>query len=234
MEIHEYINTSPKLKELFKGISKEDLNYFELVFLKPDDYLLNKHGTTGYLYFITKGICGIFHELENGEQYCTYKIVPYNIIGLSEMIPGEIDTRIANVIALSDLVTIRIKKVFFTKIKVKYIDFYDKCVRLVIHRLHNDLSMHIECKKYSSMLNVVSYLIYTYNLYVYVSTNHDDLVYISETRQMIADYTGLSKRSVNSTFEKLKLLGLVEIIKGKIYISKYQYEKLLEYKDENI
>jgi DNA-binding transcriptional regulator LsrR (DeoR family) len=50
---------------------------------------------------------------------------------------------------------------------------------------------------------------------------------------MIADFTGISERSVNSTIELLKNINLVTVDRQKLYINEMQYENLLEYKFHN-
>ncbi len=115
----------------------------------------------------------------------------------------------------------------------KYPEFYNLVIHNIIKRLHDTLSEHVECKKYDAHANIVSYLIYCYDLYAKV--HHKDYqgkVKINETREMISDFIGISIRSVNSTMEVLKSENLITVSHGKILVDKEQYERLKEYKTE--
>ncbi len=233
MEIEQYIKRDEDIKDLFQSMSILDLAKFEKKTYKQNEYLINKNCSANNIFFIFEGICGILQDLVNGETYCSYKINSLAIIGLSEILPKKSKIRIADVIAVSDVVAFSINKSCFKKFQIKYPNFYNRCIQIIIERLHQNLMVHIECKKYNAKLNIVSYLIYTYKLYCKVSKLNNKGVYINETRQMIADFTGISERSVNSTIELLKNRDLVTVERQKLYINESQYENLLEYKFHN-
>jgi CRP-like cAMP-binding protein len=152
---------------------------------------------------------------------------------LSEILPEKTKIRVADVVVVSDVLAFSISKLDFKKYQIKYPDFYNRCIQIIIERLHQNLMVHIECKKYNAKLNIVSYLIHTYKLYCKLPRSNNNGVYINETRQMIADFTGISQRSVNSTIEFLKNINLVTIDRQKLYIDENQYKNLLDYKYNN-
>jgi CRP-like cAMP-binding protein len=228
-----YIRKDDELKKLFQSVIASDLAKFEIKSYKVNEYLINKDCSAQNIFFVVEGVCGIFHELINGESYCSYKINSLNIIGLSEILPKKANYRKADVIAVSDVVVLAINKSYFKKFQIKYPDFYNRCINLIIERLHQNLMVHIECKKYNAKMNIISYLIHSYSLYKKLPKLTDKGVLINETRQMISDFTGISQRSVNSTIEVLKNINLVTVVHQKLYISDEQYEALLEYKLEN-
>ena len=60
----------------------------------------------------------------------------------------------------------------------------------------------------------------------------NDYVLINEKRQQIADEMGMSIKTVNRGIKKLKEDNLITIIKGKIYIDKNQYLKMIRILEE--
>lgn len=233
MLIEQYIKKDEELEKLFHSLTSSDLLRFELKEYKANDFLINKDSSANYIYFIFEGVCGIMQELLNGEAYCSYKINSLAIIGLSEILPKQSSIRKADVIAVSDVIAFSIDKNNFKKFQIRYPDFYNRCIQVIIERLHQNLMVHIECKKYNAKLNIVSYLIHSYKLYCKLARVNKNGVFINETRQMIADFTGISQRSVNSTIEVLKNINLVTVEHQKLYINTQQYEALLEYKIKN-
>lgn len=233
MLIEDFIKKDEELQELFQSVSVLDLAKFERKTYKTNEYLINKDCCANNIFFIFEGICGILKDLANGESYCSYKINSIAIIGLSEILPKKTKIRVADVIAISDVTAFSISKSYFKTFQIKYPDFYNRCIQIIIETLHQNLMVHIECKKYNAKLNIISYLIHCYKLYYKLPQFNNNGVFINETRQMIADFTGLSERSVNSTIELLKTLNLVTVDHQKLYINKNQYENLLEYKFNN-
>lgn len=232
MDREKYLNKNPFLQELFGNFTKEDFEKIDVAYYASDMKIIRRHSSSKYIYLIVNGICGIFNELDNGEIFCYYKISNYDVIGLSEVLV-ENNLRNADIRTLTDVVAFKIDKIDLKNWMVKYPDFYYKIINNVINRLHNTLRKHIECKKYSSHANIVSYLIYSYKLYKKIyNENYKGDVKINETRDMISDFIGISIRSTNNSIEILKNKNLVTIKYGKIYINHEQYINLVKYKEE--
>lgn len=226
------ISEKPFLQELFADFTNLDLEKIEVMYYASDMTMIMRNTSSDYVYLIINGICGIFNDIDNGEYFCYYKISNFDVIGLSEVLAGN-DTRYANIQTLTDVVTFKIFKQDLKKWMVKYPDFYNRIIQNTLNRLHNALRDHIECRKYSSHVNVVSYLINSYNLYKKIyKENYDGYVKINETRDMISDFIGNSIRSTNSSIEIVKKLNLVNIKLGKIYINHKQYMNMIKYKEE--
>lgn len=227
----EYMYDKPALKKFFEGIDEADIAQLELVHYATGLTIIHKDSSAEYIYIIVNGICGTFRELVNGEQFCTYKISTLDVIGMSEILEALQVSRYAEVRTLTDVSAFKIKKEYLKGWMQKYPDFYNKLVMGIINRLHNTLSKHVECKMYNAHTNVVSYLIYSYDLYCHnYEDDHCDAVKINETREMIRDFLGMSVRSINSSVEKLKTLDMVSVKRGKIYMTKGQYDKMVDYR----
>lgn len=227
----DYMKNRPLLKQLFKEFQDEDLAHIELVYYAAGIPIIHKDSSAEYVYIIVKGICGIFKELVNGEEFCYYKISNLDVIGMSEILAEVNVSRHATIQTLTDVAAFKIKRVYVSQWMQKYPKFYNNLVRGVINRLHNTLIKHVECKKYNSHANIVSYLIYSYELYRHnYEDGYTESVKINETRDMIGNFLGISIRSINSSVEKLKNLDMINVKHGEIYMTKVQYENMIEYK----
>ncbi len=234
MEFQKLLLEHPELQKLFQKFSDEDIKKIQISHYPQDVTMIKREEhATNYAYLIISGICGIFNILENGEDYCYYKISEYDVIGLSELLGEQAVSREADIRTLTDVVVLKITKEDLRSWMVQYPEFYNLLVKNIINRLHGTIRKHIECKKYSSMANIVSYLLYSYELY---RKTHGKLylgdVKINETREMIGDFISMSIRSVNYNLEALKKQDYISIRRGKIYINHEQYMHLRLYKEE--
>ena len=234
MDFQNLLMKHPELKDLFQKFTMEDIDKIQIARYPQDVAIIKREAQESkYAYLIVTGICGIFNILENGEEYCYYKISEYDVIGLSELLGKEAVSREADIRTLSDVVTLKIAKEDLRGWMVKYPEFYNQLVKNIINRLHVTIRKNIECKKYTSLANIVSYLIYSYELYRKVHPkNYLGEVKINETREMIGDFISMSIRSVNYNLEALKKQDYISIQRGKIFINHDQYMRLKLYKEE--
>ncbi len=224
-----------KLALLFKDFSKSDISRLELTNFPTGSTVIHKECSSLYVYIILSGIAGVFKEVDNGENFCYYKISKHDTIGVSEVLSEKPKRRIANIVAITDITTLRITQSDFKQFTRKYPLFFNQLTMGIIHRLHKSLEFHVECKKYSASLNIVSYLIYSYEFYLKMANNNSsNPIIIDETRHMMSSFTGISARTINSTIEKLKSLGFISVQKGKISMDNLGYQKLLTYKIKHI
>jgi len=234
MEFQKLLIDHPELKDLFQKFTMEDIDKIRIARYPQDVAVIKRNAQESeFAYLIVTGICGSFNVLENGEEYCTYKISDYDLIGLAELLGNEAVLREAEIRTLSDVVALKIAKTELRVWMVKYPEFYNRLLKNIINRLHGTIRKHVECKKYSSMGNLVSYLIYSYELYRKAyHRNHLGQVKINETREMIGDFISMSIRSINYNLEALKKQDYISIQRGKIYIDHDQYMRLRLYKEE--
>jgi CRP-like cAMP-binding protein len=234
MEFQKLFHGHSELEKLFQKFSDEDMEKIQVSRYPQDVTMIKREAqTSDYAYLIVTGICGIFNILENGEEYCYYKISEYDVIGLSELLGEQAISREADIRTLTAVVALKISKEDLRKWMVQYPEFYNRLVRKILNRLHGAIRKYIECKKYSSIANIVSYLIYSYELYrISYEKNFVGDVKINETREMIGDFISMSIRSVNYNLEALKKLDYINIRRGKIYINHEQYMHLRMYKEE--
>ncbi|BES64025.1 hypothetical protein SANA_04640 [Gottschalkiaceae bacterium SANA] len=233
-EFEKLIENHIELRQLFGKFSAEDISKIQITRYPQDVDVIKKEAQQSkYAYLIVSGICGIFNVLENGEEYCYYKISENDVIGLSELLGEQAISREADIRTLTDVVALKIAKEDLRIWMMKYPEFYNLLVKNIINRLHGTIRKHIECKKYTSMANIVSYLLYSYELYRKTHGKHylGD-VKINETREMIGDFISMSIRSVNYNLEALKKQDYISIRRGKIYINHEQYTQLKGYKEE--
>lgn len=235
MEAKEYINQNRELLLYFSQFSSEDISDLKVVEYSPKTTIIDFNKSNNNIYIIVKGICYVYKNLLNNKPFCLYKIANSDIIGFNYNNPLGEKTEEYQVISATKVIALKISKEKFLKYKEKYSKFYDNIIKTLINRIKSALTIKLECSMYNSTINVVSYLIYSYQLFL---TMYDESyigeVPIIETRATINRFTGISIRSINNTIEYLKNLNYISIIKGKVNIDKKQYLDLVTYKLDNI
>ncbi|MBK5201531.1 MAG: Crp/Fnr family transcriptional regulator [Spirochaetaceae bacterium] len=235
MDANMYINQNKELLSYFSEFDNEDIQELEVVEYDSNTTILDNSNLTKNIFIIIKGICCVFKNLQNGKPFCYYKIANNDVIGLFNFVHSEEIDVYNKVITATKVIALKIPKEDFLKYKDLYPSFYTKVIIENVHRLHTALTVHVECKMYNSTINVVSYLIYSYKIFLKMfDSAYIGPVPISETRATISRFTGISIRSINNTIEFLKNLNYITITKGKVNIDKDQYLNLISYKLDNI
>lgn len=235
MDAKRYIDQNKELLSYFSEFNTEDIQSLKVVEYDINKTILDNSKLNNNIFVIIKGICCVFKKLQNGKPFCYYKIANNDIIGFYNLIhTGEADTY-NKVITATNVIALKIPKEDFLLYTKKYPSFFNKVILENIHRLNNALTVHVECKMYNSTINVASYLIYSYKIFLKMfDPSYTGPVPISETRATISKFTGISIRSINNTIEFLKNLNYITINRGKVNIDKEQYLNLITYKLDNI
>lgn len=235
MEAKEYINQNRELLLYFSHFSLEDISELKVVEYSPKTTIIDYNNSNNNIYIIVKGICYVYKKILNNKPFCIYKIANSDIIGFNNINSIEEKNEEYKVISTTKIIAIKIPKKDYLKYKEKYSTFHDNIINAKIHRLNTALTIQLECSMYNSTINVVSYLIYSYQLFLKMfDDSYTGQVTINETRATINKFTGISIRSINNTIEYLKNLNYITIKRGKINIDKKQYLDLVSYKLDNI
>ncbi len=230
-----YIDQNKELLSYFSEFNDEDINSLEVVEYEPNTTIIDNTKLNNNIFIIIKGICCIYKKLQNGKPFCYYKVANNDVIGLYNIIHPEETTGYHQIITDTPVIAFKITKEEFFRFRDNYPSFYNKVIIENVHRLHKALTVHVECKMYNSTINVASYLIYSYKIFLKMfSPDYLGPVPICETRATISKFTGISIRSINNTIELLKNLNYITITKGKVNIDREQYENLVTYKLDNI
>lgn len=235
MNANGLVNQNPDLQKYFSEFSPSDIDKIEVLHIPAGTAIEDEKSEESSVYFIVRGICSVYRKIENGDDFNYYKISNNDVFGLTNVINPYNRLADAKFVAMTDITLFRIRKTRFKRFTDVYTKFYHMVTVDIITRLHDSLAMHVECKKYNSTINIVSYLIYSYRTYLKMfDKGYEGYVPISETRAIISDFTGISIRSINNTIDLLKNLEHISIIKGKVNINAEEYQKLLSYKADNI
>lgn len=235
MNAQKYIEHSSKLQSYFYELKSANIAKIEVVKYSAGHIIKDENTENDSIFFVVNGITAVYHYIENGEQFRYYYICKNDVIGYSDKKDTTSEYHSFSVKATTDVVLLKISKELLTEILNDYPQFEYKIFNRIIVRLHDSLKTQIECKKYNSNINIVSYLIYSYGIYhTLYDSNYTGHVVINETRSNISDFTGISIRSINNTIDLLKTLNCISIIKGKVNINTKEFELLKSYKLSNI
>lgn len=235
MKAKEYIEQSDKLKNYFSEFTEDDIDKIEVINYSPGDIINNKTKESDSVFIILKGICSVSKKIKNGELIKYYYLCKNDVFGFANVIIPNNKAQKSKIRAITQSILLKIPKLLFTRFSINYAHFEHKIVINIIEKLHDALSFNIECKKYNSTINIVSYLLFTYKVYhSLLEDNYSGNVTINETRSTISNFTGISIRSINNTIDLLKKLNYITLIKGKVNINAEKYELLKTYKENNI
>jgi CRP/FNR family transcriptional regulator, cyclic AMP receptor protein len=200
--------------------------------------LVHKHVDSGELvvtkgepadkiYILLKGSVRAINEFTNGQRYSFGRIDPPDFIGDLEFL-AEAPFYATNIEARvpCTLVSMKVETLW------EWIDFDPSLLR----RLARDLAQKMYptsnnsgiVKFLSSEQNLHLYLMQTYEAAYESKSTPENPLKINATRQRIADHIGMSIKTVNRCIKKLKENDLVNIKRGKLFLSTDQYIKLLE------
>jgi CRP-like cAMP-binding protein len=235
MNAQKYIEGSSELKKYFSEFTSADIEKIDLIEYPAGSIINDQDTDENSVFFLVQGIGAVYRKIENGELFKYYYITKNDVFGLSDVIdPNKIGSYYT-IKAMNDIILLKVTQTQLNKFKADYPKFENKIVIGIIERLHQALTVHVECKKYNSTINIVSYLIFTYEIYhTMYDSNYIGYVPINETRATISDFTGISIRSINNTIDLLKKLNYISVIKGKVNINIKEYATLKSYKASNI
>jgi CRP/FNR family cyclic AMP-dependent transcriptional regulator len=229
MSVEKIIKENPYLKKLLETMPEDVKKRSILKEFYPTDILLKKDEEAKYVYLLYSGTLRVINEFPNGTVYGFAYIDSTEIIGALEILAEE--KRIAATVeAVTHSIALRISKEDFIKWFESSIDFSMIMARMLAKKFYPTISKNGEVFMNSSMHSLASFIIRS----VEKNIKEGKIGIINKKRQYIADELGMSLRTVYRAIKKLKEDNLITIIKGKIHVSKKQYEKLTEIIDEYI
>ena len=208
----------------------EILNFIEQQFLKDypkqvmqktiraGDCFIGQDSTIHHLYAIKKGIAKCYIREENGKDYILEFLGEGEILGEMELIRNA--PCLCNVEALTDLELYKMNGHFFTDLLERNKDFN----KLLMIELVDRLSHTAARASYQQIYPLEYAVLKLASLYV-----HQQL---SLSKHDLADYLGISVRSLNRALKKLREQNIIAGKEFNLNISKNEIEKLLRQFDE--
>lgn len=222
MQFDESVFCEPQLQELLVGMPVEIRKKVFLKKIPAGETVIRKGEKVEYAYILIGGELKVFNEFENGRIYVFEKIRPISFVSELEILAGELEY-VSTVATVSKCKMLVISAKDFTK--------WIACDHAVLLRISQILAK----KMYStaSKTGTANFLSGIYKVQDYIIKYYQerksnvDVLLIGKKRQQIADEIGVSLKTISRCVDKLNSMGLVFVRKGKIYINKDQYAKML-------
>jgi len=191
--------------------------------ISENDILLKKDEEIKYVYILCSGTLRAINEFSNGNIYDFANINPPDFIGSLEVLAEE--SKIAcTVEAITDSVAIRVSKDDFIEWVQRDVYFSSTLAKTLAKKFYPTIYRNGAVFMNSAMHSLVGFIIQS----VDDEIKQGKIGVIRKKRQHIADELGISLRTVYRVIKELKEDKLVNIIKGKIHVTRNQYEKLIE------
>ncbi|RKD27144.1 CRP/FNR family transcriptional regulator, cyclic AMP receptor protein [Caminicella sporogenes DSM 14501] len=223
MSVEKIIKENPYLQKLLKTMPEDVKQRAVLKEFFPTDILLKKDEEVNCVYLLYSGTLRVINEFPNGTVYGFAYIDSTEIIGALEILAKEKKIA-ATVEAVTHSIALRISKEDFIKWFESSIDFTMEMAKMLAKKFYPTVCKNGEVFMNSSIYSLASFIIRS----VEEDIKEGKTGIINKKRQYIADELGVSLRTVYRAIKKLKEDNLITVIKGKIHVSREQYEKLAE------
>lgn len=220
-KLQSLMQTYPRIIPYLEHMPEELASSFTVRVYPAGSIIHQKHHDLQNFGIICDGNTRVINEFENGNVYMIEKNEPVDFIGEVTILAGMAETSVT-IEALSTCTVM-----MFTRK-----DFEDWISR-DIHFLKL-VASHVAFKLYRSSFNNGAKLFYPPNFLIldyilkYVKENGfegGNTVLIKKTRQDLNEELGITVKTINRTIQKLKETGIISLSKGKISMSKAQYQK---------
>jgi len=211
------------LTNLLSNIPEDIKSRSLFISFQKNDVLLKKDEEIKFVYILYSGTLRVINEFSNGSIYGFANIDSIDFIGALEILAEE--PKIAcTVEAITDGAALRVSKEDFLEWFNKDIEFSRILAKILAKKFYPTISRNGAVFMNSAMYSLAGFIIKS----VKDNINQGKVGFITTKRQHIADELGISLRTVYRLIKELKEDNLIQVIKGKIYVTKDQYEKLYQ------
>ncbi len=222
------------LRAWFPDIPEAELGRFLIRQLPAGELLVCKDDFFKNLFIILDGTCDVINQLDNGADIITLKLSCGDVIGVSESVTGNA-RNFASVKSCTRLTVAELDNGMFNHLLDTCPSFTRFVLKNLVARLHYTADFAANCQTSASDINLAKYLMDRYM--VERSTypqSYTGTVAIRETHEMIANFLGISTRTLERHIRALRADGLIDTVKGKISISPAQYQNLQQLVTSNL
>lgn len=220
MKARELIQSIPSLSKILSNIPEKLIDQMTIKNLPSGSTLFRKDEEAVNVYILCKGKLGVVNQFSTGNLYFFAEQTAVSFSGEIEAVSGNKAYACQNE-TLTDCTFIAMKTEVFKEIFETNIEFSNFMARTLAQKIYP--------RSYFSGHNIIYPLKYNFIVYLlkHASKNSGNSnIVINETRQVIADRLGVNVRSINRRIKEMKEMGLIDVFKGKIIISKEQLNKL--------
>ncbi|QXM05123.1 Crp/Fnr family transcriptional regulator [Crassaminicella indica] len=229
MSIERFIKDNTDLEKLLKNMPEDVKKRCVIKNFPAKSIMLKKDAEVKYVYIHLFGTLRVLNEFANGNIYGFAYIDSTDFVGALEILAEE--SQIAcTVEAVTDCTALRMSKEDFLKWFEKDILFSTTIARLLAKKFYPTIYRNGAVFMHSAMDSLISFII----KFVEYDIQDKAVVLINKKRQHIADELGISLRTVHRIIKNLKENELITVEKGKIYVNKKQYEKLINMIDHSM
>jgi len=228
MNIKDHMENNTEITDLLDSIPDDELNSIIIENYKTGEILIKKGTMPEKVFILLSGLVDVVIDTREGTTFNSYKIIPVDIFGVSEIISKELEPYIATIIAHVDCVVGILDKDTFLSWLNTYNRFCFVAMSMINTRLHNAINQYVDLTNKSTHYKTLYYLVNCYDYYVQAYSTKSNKIKFLETRAEMADKIGANIRSVNRSLQQFKKQGLINVTKGKIEIDDSQINKLRE------
>jgi CRP-like cAMP-binding protein len=207
------------------AIPSELKEKIEHISLKRGEYLFKQGDELLNIYYLVTGMLSTNISYADGTERRIVYLQPNDIVGELEILSGQ-KSAVYSVRAFTDCELIRIGKNSFLKAIRQDKAALSHLVSLMATKMLStakEIAVHAQ----SDSLDALGLFIVHYAEDYYRENPGSGIVTIRHTRPSIADACLMSESSVNRSVRRLKSDGLIDLVKGKIAVSRKQYEMLV-------
>lgn len=219
------VSTRERIKGLFRDLAVDPPDYVvehaEYIHLKKNSYLFEQGGPLDCIYYLCSGKIGIYNISADGATSRIVYIAPGESVGEMEILCDKNEVAFtAKVYETCDI--LKIYKPDFIKWLKKDPGFMYRMLKNTAQKLYTAataICQHVR----NDAVGIVS-------LYIMDSVRNKlvaaPVAVIDHTRADIADNCRISERTVNRSIRFLSDLGVISVSRGKITVSRDQYNQL--------
>ncbi len=224
MTLEELLREVPKLEDYLRYMPEELKTRYTIRKYPPGTIIHQKDEVLTYFGIVCEGYHRVINEFENGNIFMIERNDPIDFVGEVTILAGKEKTSVT-IETLTECTVL-----YFSR------KDFEWWISMDIHFLRL-VSQKVAYKLYRSSYNRGRRLFYPpqHLLMVYLTQYIEEQKpagepkIVSRTRQEIYEETGISIKTLNRTIQKMKTDGSIGICKGKISLSREQYERMKEF-----
>jgi CRP-like cAMP-binding protein len=219
MNIHKIISiveSSPKLREIFRFCPYEILNKFEVKSFKSGQIIFEQGEVYDCFCLITKGLADIYITIENGKRYSQAIYSEADFIGELELF--EVRPFVCSVAALTDMELLVLdRKSFLLWVELDK-NFNHYLMRLMSKQFYKLSKKAGDDNLYSLKYRVCDYLISC----VDDQERKSEKIILNIMKNQLSERFAVTERSINRVLKSLKEKQIIEINSRNIIVKDIQ------------
>lgn len=220
-KLQSLMQTYPRIIPYLEHMPEELKSCFTVRIYPAGSIIHQKHLNLQHFGIICDGDTRVINEFENGNVYMIEKNEPVDFIGEVTILAGMQETSVT-IEALTSCTAMMFTRKDFEDWISRDIHFLKLVASHVAYKLYRS-SFHNGAKLfYPPNFLILDYILKYVND---IGFEKDNIVLIKKTRQDLNEELGITVKTINRTIQKLKEAGVISLSKGKISMSKEQYQK---------